>query len=223
MSIPDVSILQKMAAQSYEAEGSNIDGWQLYKNTPTLKFYWANKTLVIAIRGTFDSRDVAADGLIALGSLERSDRWKNDLPIIEQVISEFKPEHVYAVGHSLGGALLDLLLNKNIVEKGVSYNPAVQPQDILKTLPNRRIYMSDDPLYLLIGRFLKQKPEVRTSKASWLQTIARISPAGNLLTAKGYLDAHGLDSFKGGMRTKICKKCGLAINSQVFKKSTMFQ
>jgi hypothetical protein len=52
---------------------------------------------------------------------------------------------------------------------------------------------------LLIGRFLKQKPEVRPSKASWFQTLARISPAGNILTAKGYLDAHGLDSFKGGM------------------------
>ena len=199
MSIPDVSKLQKMAKESY-GEGKDVEDWQLIDVTPTLKFYYKDTTLVIAIRGTKDARDTTADALIAFGQLEKSERYKEDLAKVKAVIRKVEPSNVFAVGHSLGGAILDLLLHAGLVEKGVSYNPAVQPQDILRTLPNRRIYMSSDPLYLLMGRFLAQKPEVRPSKTSIFTNLVRLSPVGNLLTANAYLKSHKLSEFEGGIK-----------------------
>lgn len=213
MSIPDVSKLQKMVKESYE-EGKSVEDWDLIKSTPTLKFYFRDGSLVIAIRGTADARDIKADVLIAFGQLENSDRFKEDLAKVQEVIQQVEPSHVFGVGHSLGGAILDLFLKKGLIEKGVSYNPAVQPQDITRTLPNRRIYMSSDPLYLLIGRFLSQKPEVRDSKQSLFTKLVQLSPTGNVLTANSYLKSHYLDQFEGGG----CPKCGRAVNSEVFKK-----
>ena len=198
MSIPDVSKLQKMIKESY-GDGKSVEDWELIKSTPTLKFYFKDGSLVIAIRGTADARDTKADALIAFGQLERSDRWKEDLAKVQEVIRLVEPSHVFGVGHSLGGAILDLFLKKGLIEKGVSYNPAVQPQDIRGTLNNRRIYMSGDPLYTLVGRLLYQKPEVRNSKTSLFTKLLQLSPAGNILTADSYLKNHSLDQFEGGV------------------------
>jgi len=206
MSIPDVSKLQKMAVQSYEERGNDVEDWKLIDSTPTLKFYLKNMDLVIAIRGTADLRDTKADAMIAIGQLENSDRFTQDLAKVQSVLKQVNPEHVFGVGHSLGGAILDLLLHRGLIEKGVSYNPAVQPQDIPRTLQNRRIYMSSDPLYLLIGRLLMQKPEVRPSKTSIFTTLVQLSPVGNLLTANSYLKNHKLDQFEGGIKPETLAK-----------------
>jgi hypothetical protein len=74
---------------------------------------------------------------------------------VESQINEFKKEHpekmYYAVGHSLGGALIDVLLRKGLIKEATSYNPAIQYNDINGGLPNRRIYYGSDPLYKLMG------------------------------------------------------------------------
>ena len=207
--IPDRNILQQLATQSYQQVPANrIGQLELIRATPTLKFYRDNgNTIVVAIRGTkpTDVDDVSADGLIALGQLETSKRYKEDLNTIQQFQTQFPPSQYdyYGVGHSLGGAILDMFLKRGLIKNGVSYNPAVQPQDFQNTtLPNQRVYMESDPLYALMGRNLAKKPETRAPrKKSWWEKAASYIPYAST-AAKGYdlYQSHMLDQFQGGAK-----------------------
>lgn len=204
--IPDRNILQQLATQSYEANPApRIGQMNLLRATPTLKFYKPDaNTIVVAIRGTkpTDMGDVKADALIALGQLESSDRYKTDLNTLQQFQTQYPPSQYdyYGVGHSLGGAILDLFLKQGLLKNGVSYNPAVQPQDFQGNLPNQRVYMESDPLYKIMGSNLAQKPEIRAprKKSWWEKAISVIPYVGT--AAKGYdlYQSHMLDQFQGG-------------------------
>lgn len=207
--IPDRNTLQQLATQSYQDVPANrIGQLELIRATPTLKFYKDNgNTIVVAIRGTkpTDSGDLAADGLIALGQLETSDRYKRDLNTIQQFQTQYPPSQYdyYGVGHSLGGAILDMFLKRGFLKNGVSYNPAVQPQDFQNTsLPNQRVYSESDPLYAIMGRNLAKKPETRAArKKSWWEKAASYVPYINT-AVKGYdlYQSHMLDQFQGGAK-----------------------
>jgi len=207
--IPDRNILQQLATQSYQqVPATRIGQLELIRATPTLKFYRDNgNTIVVAIRGTkpTDVDDVSADGLIALGQLETSKRYKEDLNTIQQFQTQFPPSQYdyYGVGHSLGGAILDSFLKRGLIKNGVSYNPAVQPQDFQNTtLPNQRVYMESDPLYALMGRNLAKKPETRAPrKKSWWEKAASYIPYAST-AVKGYdlYQSHMLDQFQGGAK-----------------------
>ena len=212
-SMPPLVSLQKMVHASYHnppREGeSEIDGWKLIKGNEWIKFYAKGNDIVIATRGSQTGEDwTDANRRIPFNDLESSEVYKRD----ERYIKEFKSEHpeyttYYGVGHSLSGAINDIYLRKGIISEAVSYNPAVETQYFTKQVPNHhRIYMKDDPLYKLMGQFLRQTPEVRASKISTATWLARWTPIGNLLTADQYLQAHDIKQFEGGMR---CKKCGL--------------
>jgi hypothetical protein len=163
-------------------------------HTPTLKFYRGkDNTIIVGIRGTADSRDVKADAMLGLNKLEDSARFKEDLRTLEA----FQKEHTageydfYGVGHSLGGAILDLFLTKGMIKSGISYNPAIQPLDILrKDIPNHRIYFVDDALYKTMGRF-SHNPEVR-NRTKWKDFALSKIPV------VGPLNAHLLGRFEGG-------------------------
>ena len=207
--IPDRNILQQLATQSYQPVPTNRVGQlELIRATPTLKFYKDNgNTIVVAIRGTkpTDVDDVSADGLIALGQLETSKRYKEDLNTIQQFQVQFPPSQFdyYGVGHSLGGAILDSFLKKGLIKNGVSYNPAVQPQDFQNTtLPNSRVYMESDPLYALMGRNLAKKPETRAprKKAWWERAISAIPYVGTAMKGYDLYQSHMLDQFQGGAK-----------------------
>ena len=94
-----------------------------------------------------------------------------------------------------------MFLKKGLLKNGVSYNPAVQPQDFANTtLPNARVYMESDPLYALMGRNLTKKPETRAArKKSWWEKAISVIPYVNK-AAKGYdlYQSHMLDQFNGG-------------------------
>jgi len=195
---PDRKAYFDLVKQSYEPSASKLVGnWELIAETPTLKFYKSGNDVVVSIRGTFDSRDTKADATIAVNSLHLSDRFKED----ERFLNNFKQQNpglkYYGVGHSLGGAILDLFLHKGLISEGQSYNPAIQPHDFGATLPNHRIFMDGDPLYTLVRLFLKQKPEVIKENSSIFRKIARLTPIGNIVTAGDYLKSHGLDQFEG--------------------------
>jgi hypothetical protein len=199
--LPGLSTLQKIAVESYKPNAKeNVDGWILLGETPTLKFYMNGESVVVGIRGTFDASDTSADAMIAAGQLESSKRFKTDLRDMTEFVNSHKGLNMYGVGHSLGGAILDLFLKKGFISEGVSYNPAVQPQDFRATLPNRRIYMSGDPLYAIFGTFLKQRPEVRKSKTSMFTRLSRFTPVSS---APEYLKSHGLAEFEGGVHPEV--------------------
>jgi hypothetical protein len=180
---------------------------ELVRATPTLKFYKApDNTIVVGIRGTkpTDVDDVKADAMIGVGQLESAPRYMRDLQTLQQFQLTYPPSQYdyYGVGHSLGGAILDMFLKKGLIKNGVSYNPAVQPQDFANTtLPNSRVYMESDPLYALMGKNLTKKPETRAprKKAWWEKAISAIPYVGNT-AAKTYdlYQSHMLDQFQGG-------------------------
>lgn len=208
--MPTPSVLQQMATESYNKSPSpTVDGLQLIVSTPTLKFYKhpVENTIVVAIRGTepTDAADVKADASIAVGQLQNSQRFQQDLATLVHFQSQFPFTQFdyYGVGHSLGGAILDLFLKMGLLKQGISYNPAIQPGDFQSAIPNKRIYTQEDPLYKLMGRHATNT-EVRAprKKAWWERAIEKVPYAGK---AFNLYKAHQLDNFVGGGRSPSSK------------------
>jgi hypothetical protein len=190
-------ILQRMCVASYalnkgKTPEADIEGWKLVGSTPTVLCYSKYGVYVVAVRGTASAEDWQTNATIALNSLADTQRAQT---MIRQV-EKWKHEHPnetqwFATGHSLGGALCDVLLRLKLVREAFTFNPAVQPQDFNGKLPNRRVYSRGDPLYQLMGRF----------------TVgAVLLPAKDFLTelryrvvgenVYDYLNEHALSSFK---------------------------
>jgi hypothetical protein len=225
--IPQLSILQQIAKASYSTDPpQQIGPFKLRSFTPTLKFYILpdkdqrfTDTVIVGIRGTktTDKQDLWADAQLALGKLEPTPRWKKDLADFRSFMRrQQNPEDIdiYGVGHSLGGAILDMFLKDGLIQQGVSYNPAIQLGDNQKDIPNRRIYQDGDPLLAIMGRSAKNV-EVRPKKPSDEGIVSRaaryvIPFYGVYKAAKGSLDAHALDNFIGGThRMNVLKKLRL--------------
>ena len=225
--LPELSILQQIAKAAYSTSPPQTIGpFKLRSATPTLKFYVLPDpddqrhidTLVVGIRGTntSDKQDLYADAKLGLGQLEDTPRWKKDLADFNAVMSRLRDPQsvdVYGVGHSLGGAILDMFLKKGLIRQGVSYNPAISLGDAQKDIPNRRIYQDGDPLLAIMGRSAKNV-EVRPKKVKEQSVGRKIANAFSYfipyvgLVTKGMdtLDAHALDNFTGGYTSKITAK-----------------
>ena len=147
--------------------------------------YRDDKTLILAVRGTDirDTKDLVADVSIALGAIKRSARFKNDVEVIQKLkqIPELANLYWVGTGHSLGSALIDEFLKLGLISEAVTFNGAVSSEFYNTNNKNRRIYMSNDPLYLLMGRKTKYH-EVRENNDV------------------GIGKAHSLSNFVGGRR-----------------------
>jgi hypothetical protein len=175
------SIFKRAADEAYSSNPvQDLDGFHLFASSPTLKFWKKDDDVIVGIRGTKDFRDVKADAAIALGTLEHSQRFKSDLEFMMQVRSQYPGETFYGAGHSLGAAILDLFISKNLIKSGKSINGALQLGK--EEAANERIYNSGDALYTLSKPFLKQEPLVEQREQSLL---AKLSPAYNLLEQHG--------------------------------------
>jgi len=145
------------AKEAYESNPTDKD---LVHSTPTMKIYKEDGDYVVAIRGTNDYRDVKADLAIPFNNLKNTQRYKED----RRILSEFQKTHpgnYTGVGHSLGGAILDELIDEGLIKSGTSYNPATEPKYFNDTR-NHRVYKENDPLAILSRPFVKQ--EIRPSK-----------------------------------------------------------
>lgn len=194
--IPENSLLHKMATASYSPNPPQVlEGYKLVGATPTLKFYQSTTgpEIVVGIRGTKEYRDVATWPTIPFNSLASTDRFKDDL----QTLLRFQKDHpvnqyeYFGVGHSLGGAILDQFIKMGLIRKGVSYNPAIQSEDVRSNIPNHRIYRQGDPLYSVMGQF-SPSPELRT-KSFWETLLSYINPFDSYYS-------HKLSNFVGGRR-----------------------
>jgi len=205
--IPERKVLQTMGKEAYETiPNANVDGFHLIFSTPTLKAYMRDNTIVIAIRGTSDKRDVLTDSLIPLNLVYTSDRYKSDLETLKTLQAQYPPSEYeyYGVGHSLGGVILDEFVNQGFLRMGVSYNSAIQPKFLNKELNVHRIYQKGDILYKTMGQFLKQKPEIREKKTPnalgmLLSHIGKIIPSiGKIGNVYDAIAEHRLSNFEGG-------------------------
>lgn len=187
--LPPTSVLQQMVKVAYD--GGTVNGWTILKRTPTLTFFQRGETVVIAVRGTYDKRDIRADLAIPLDNLENTDRFKEDLATVQQFVQQNPNYRYYATGHSLGGAIIDKLLQLSLVKDAISFNPAIEPSDYQKGDRHRRIYLESDPLYKLMGKNAVGT-EVRPSKFSLLRSIPGV---GQILDTAL---SHSIDNFVGG-------------------------
>ena len=188
-----------MASAAYDSNPpERIGAFTLFDETETLKFYYSGKYIVIAIRGTkpTDSRDLAADAMAGVGRLRDSERWKRDSAKVEEIQQEFPKSrfHYIGVGHSLGGALLDLFLRGGYIRDGVSYNAFPEPHELKGNRLHRRIYSEDDPIYKLLARVIPGI-EVRRSKDPLWKRLLKFSPPFAVWNA---LQKHTLGTFQGG-------------------------
>lgn len=166
--------LSKIAQATYSSNPPDeIDGYKLIHRTPTLLFYEKHHYIVVGVRGTKlnDSKDLQADALIPLGQLKNAPRYKEDEKEIIRFKMDHADSHFYATGHSLGSAIIDLLINKGLVNGAMTFNGAIEPHYIRHHNSNKRIYNEHDPLYALMGRF-SINPIVRCNKPkSWWENL----------------------------------------------------
>ncbi len=173
--LPSLSILQKIATESYSDSPKSVENWKVIEFTPTLKFYRQDNIVIVGIRGSIDYKDLKADIGIAVNNLKSSKRYKADIETMINFKYKYNavPITYYGVGHSLGGAILDAFIAAGLIKKGVSFNPAVEPLNLRNDsyLTNRRIYITNDPLYLIEGRLAKGS-EVMSGKEGFAHNLS---------------------------------------------------
>jgi hypothetical protein len=198
------AILQQMAQSAYSGKTRpRISHYTLVFATPTLKFYKdeRSKLIIVAIRGTAlsDPEDIKADMMALLGQLRQSTRYAKDKLTLEKVQETYpRPEYRYiAVGHSLGGGILDLFLRDGLIQNGMSYNPLIEPNERVANPRHLRIYHKDDPLYKLFGNSIPNVEVRTTAEPFWKYALKSTlpEPLGEAFEA---LDRHKIRIFKGG-------------------------
>jgi hypothetical protein len=165
--IPDKAVLKQMADASYQNNFSdNIDGFNLVEQTDTLKFFQSTSQpiIVVAVRGTADFQDFQAWVPSAINNIQNTERYKIDTVELMKFQGTY-PQTAYtyyAVGHSLAGAIIDSWLKLGYITQARTYNPAVSYTDLNnENINNYRVYSDGDPLYNIMGRFVKGNKEVR--------------------------------------------------------------
>jgi hypothetical protein len=151
---PSNSDLLKIAKQTYKPGAEKkIGDAELVKETDTLKFYKKDNEIIIGVRGSRGLNDALSDVTLGARSkvfLRSSPRMLRDIAEIKKFQEQYPPSqyHYSGVGHSLGGAIVDELIDQNLISEGQSYNAAVHRADLLKqSHKHKRIYNEMDPLY----------------------------------------------------------------------------
>ena len=212
--VPERAVLQKMAKDSYSNNPAKyIANSTLLKSTPTIKFYINGNTIIVSIRGSQTQDDwLNANVRIPINQLKSSNRFKQDSKIIRDFQRQYPKGQYeyYGIAHSLGGALLDEFIRENIIDRGLSYNPAIQTQDFNNTTSkNERIYYEGDPLYKTMGKMLTNAPEVRKApeQSWWKKAISVIPGIGSILNygvqANDLVQGHDLSNFEGGRKSAV--------------------
>jgi hypothetical protein len=217
--MPDsLDYLQQMTKESYSASPKeDINGWILQEYTPTIKIWTKGSDAIVGVRGTKSGEDVATWATVPLSTLNTTELYKRNKKTVEDFWKQHPSLQYYAVGHSLGGAMIDSLIRDGLIKEAVSYNPAIQYKDINGGLPNRRIYFGNDPLYRLMGWWDKKSEKREPTERSWTDFLANFSMPATLASS---LASHKLSNFKGGRRTGrkvVFTGGGPPMGSKIFK------
>ena len=153
----------KMIHNVYNQKKESVNGYTLKAHCKNVFYYENEKTnhCVFAIRGMSptNAEDISAVSSLIHNDLANTTRYKRDLHFIK--LYNHGAQTIF-IGHSLGGAICDQLLDDNIAKKAITFNPAVQPKDI-RNNGNERYYNPNDFLYLLIGRYTSHHHVVGTN------------------------------------------------------------
>lgn len=198
------ALLQQLALSAYSGKTRlAVGSFKLIFASPTLKFYKDTRSnlIVVSIRGTDlgDPVDINADLLAFQNQLRTSERYRRDRATIQKVQQTYPPSQFryIAVGHSLGGAILDLFLRDGFIRNGLSYNPLVEASEMGGNPLHSRIYHKDDPLYKWFGYKIPNVEVRTTAEPFWKYALKSTLPVG-IGELFQYYDRHKLRIFKGG-------------------------
>lgn len=197
-----IPLLQILARASYSGRTPlRAGGFELVRSTPTIKIYKRGDGIVVSVRGTdpTDKNDLVADFASVKGSLRETTRYKQDEAFLRKFQADFPRSRFRytAVGHSLGGAIIDGFFRAGLIDNAFSFNPMIEPHERGGNPLHRRLYNNEDPLYLAFGKGVKGV-EVRDPKDPlWLAWAKFKLPTG-LRELFALYDAHRLQKFKGG-------------------------
>ena len=157
--------MARLAKQSYKTEADRINpynGFSILAQSETMIIYQDDtipNNHVVAIRGTKtgEAEDLGADAFIHWDILGSTNRYNKDYNFLKDFQSAHPGGVYYGTSHSLGGAIMDNLINSGLLTSGISFNPAIQLKDIIMP-KNVRIFQHFDPLYTYRG-FLDPKAE----------------------------------------------------------------
>lgn len=155
----------------------DLKGYTFIAGNGTVGVYQKKGARLFAIRGMrpTDSADRSACLSLLTNGLSDSARYKKDKEFIQKHKTLGVKQII--VGHSLGGAIVDQLIDDGMFTRGLSFNPAIQPKDIFKTA-NRRLYNKDDFLYLLIGKYSGNHGLIDVDfgafEGSWIETLFKL-------------------------------------------------
>jgi len=158
----DTKTLFQMNMNVYENKQENVADWRFMEGTKTVQFYGKNRDIIVAIRGSYDLRDVVTDIKIAFQNLRNSERTREDFEEVEEFQSRYPKYRYYFTGHSLAGAIIDLMMDDGLGISAISFNPAVE-KNYYNSTNHRRIYNTEDPVYQLMGQYVPSA-EVRPFK-----------------------------------------------------------
>ena len=206
-----VALLQVLARGAYSGRTPRaVGGYELVRSSPTIKIYKKGDSIVVSVRGTqpTDREDLSADFASVKGTLAETSRYKKDEAFLRKFQEDYpRSKFRYtAVGHSLGGAIIDEFFRAGLIQNAFSFNPMVQPQDRKGNPLHRRLYNNEDPLYLMFGKDVPNVEVRDPSDPLWLAWAKYKLPMGLRELFVAY-DAHRLQKFKGGdIKEAILKK-----------------
>lgn len=156
---------------------TQLEGYKFVVTNGNVGIYTKKGARLFAVRGMrpSDSQDRAACLSLITNELKDSARYIKDKAFIKK--HRVLGVKNILVGHSLGGAIVDQLIDDGEFTRGLSFNPAIQPKDLRKTA-NRRLYNRDDFLYLLIGKYSGNHGitdvDFHAFEGAWFQTLFRL-------------------------------------------------
>lgn len=189
----DLNMLNRGTYRNNKGENADILGYKILAKSPTVIFYKKldSNTIVIAVRGSVDSRDwLRTNTVLPLGQLTKTSRYKEDKKFVGDNLAKFaQGNDVYIVGHSLGGVISSQLqLDFPIIQGGMTFNPAYQPADFFRKSNLKRKYTEGDPLGKL-GRYL---PDAEVERN--MNLIEKIIPDNPVKSVY----SHFLENFESG-------------------------
>lgn len=198
------------AIQNTYQDKTLLAGYTFVVSNGNVGIYQKKGARLFAIRGMrpSDSSDRGAALSLISDDLKESARYKKD----KEFILKHKVLGVknILVGHSLGGAIIDQLIDDGVFTRGLSFNPAMQPKDISKTA-NRRLYNKDDFLYLLIGKYSGNHGIVdidfHAFEGAWFQVLFKLWTAHKIEQFIHHESAEkGMEEGTAGTRKPIQRK-----------------
>jgi hypothetical protein len=198
-----IQCLLDAAKQSYN-QGSEVarslcgDKLVLYDLSPTLKMWLNNdhRVIIVSIRGTdkTDLVDHKANLSLPLNRLSNTERYNRDKHQFTQWVRTHPPTQFdyYLTSHSLGGAVMSQFLRDfPFVKFSVAFNSAYQIKDLKQPTKAIHYYVDKDPLYLTLGRFLKNKRVIKFNE----QKVSGFFDYVKNIMIPSNIQAHSLNQF----------------------------